>query len=146
MNINIGKRLAWCAGLLSLVVCVTAFAATSSAFVNSRSAPHAVLYLNYKMVPSQIYPVRIWMVDGRLTNRSDQGVVWMKPGAYTLRITLTRVVNLDYVSGLKQKLPAARQMHDLKLNVQAGKAYYIGAKFDASGSWQPVVWRTEERK
>lgn len=146
MNIAIRNSLAWCAGVLCAAICATVFAAVSSAFVNSRSEPHAVLYLNYKMVPSQIYPVRIWMVDGTLTNRSDQGVVWMKPGDYTLRIKLTKIVNLDYVPGLKQKLPDARQMQDLKLDLQAGKAYYIGAKFDASGNWQPVVWKTAEFK
>ncbi|MDE2273961.1 MAG: hypothetical protein KGL00_07145 [Gammaproteobacteria bacterium] len=146
MKIKIRNPLAWCAGLLSMAIYLTAFAATPSAFVNSRSEPHAVLYLNYKMVPRRVYPVRIWLVDGKLTNRSDQGVVWIKPGDYTLRIKLTRVVNLDYVPGLKQKLPDARQMQDLKLALQAGKAYYIGAKFDASGNWQPVVWKTEELK
>lgn len=146
MNIAMRNSLVWCAGVLCTAICVTAFAAVSSAFVSSRSEPHAVLYLNYQMVPSRIYPVRIWMVDGTLTNRSDQGVVWMKPGTYSLRITLTRVVNLDYVPGLKQKLPAARQMQDLKLELQAGKAYYLGAKFDPSGNWQPVVWKTADLK
>ncbi|MGH8362240.1 MAG: hypothetical protein ACRESQ_02685 [Gammaproteobacteria bacterium] len=143
---KICNRLTWCAGLLSLAICLTAFAATSSAFVSSRSEPHAVLYLNYKVVPRQIYPVRIWMVDGVITNRSDQQVVWMKPGEYALTIKLTKVVNLAYVPGLKQQMPNARQMQELKLELQAGKAYFIGAKFDASGNWQPEVWKTEELK
>ncbi|MGH8337701.1 MAG: hypothetical protein ACRETL_12970 [Gammaproteobacteria bacterium] len=121
-------------------------AAAASPFVGSRSEPHAVLYLNYKMIPRQIYPVRIWMVDGKLTNRSDQMVVWMKPGNYALTIKLTKVVNMDYTPGLTQKMPDAKQMHDLKLSVQAGKAYYIGAKFDSSGKWQPEIWKTADIK
>ncbi|MGH8398657.1 MAG: hypothetical protein ACRETA_10505 [Gammaproteobacteria bacterium] len=86
------------------------------------------------------------MVDRKLTNRSDQMVVWMKPGSYTLSIKLTKVVNMDYTPGLTQKMPDAKQMHDLKLSVKAGKAYYIGAKFDTSGKWQPEVWKTADIK
>ncbi|MGB9430353.1 MAG: hypothetical protein WCC11_10870 [Gammaproteobacteria bacterium] len=135
----------WLAGLLLAAVCAAAVAAPSP-FVSSRSEPHAVLYLNYKMIPSRIYPVRIWMVDGKLTNRSDQPVVWLKPGEYSFKIKLTKVVNLAYVPGATQKLPDARQMQDLKLSVEAGKAYYIGAKFDASGKWRPEVWKTTDIK
>ena len=135
----------WLMGLLWATMCGAALAAASP-FVNSRGEQHAVLYLNYKMVPRKIYPVRIWMVDGRLTNRSNQNVVWMKPGGYTLTIKLTRIVNMDYIPGLTQKLPDAKQMHHLKINVEAGKAYYIGAKFASSGTWQPVVWKTEDIK
>jgi len=135
----------WLTGVLLATACGAVFAAVSP-FTNSRSEPHAVLYLNYKMVPSRIYPVRIWMVDGKNTNRSDQPVVWMKPGEYNLTIKLTQVVNMDYIPGLKQKMPDTRQMRDLKLHVEAGKVYYLGAKFDASGAWQPVVWKSENIK
>lgn len=146
MNIPFRNLSAGFAGALLATVCVSAGAAVSSPFVGSRSEPHAVLYLNYKMVPRQIYPIRIWMVDGKLTNRSDQNVVWMQPGEYQLTIRLTKVVNMAYVPGLAQKMPDAKQMHDLKLKMEAGKTYYIGAKFDNSGAWQPVVWKTADTK
>lgn len=146
MKITIRHPLAGCAGVLFAALCIGAFAATTSPFVSSRSEPHAVLYLNYKMVPRQIYPVRIWMVDGKLTNRSDQTVVWMRPGDYLLKIKLSKVVNLNYMPGLAQRMPDAKQMHDLKLKVLVGKAYYLGAKFDSSGAWQPLVWKTENLK
>lgn len=132
-------------GVLLAVTCGAAFAADAP-FVNSRSEPHGVLYLNYKMVPRQIYPVRIWMVDGKLTNRSDQMVVWMKPGDYKLTIKLTKVVNMDYAPGLTTNKMDGAQMHDLNLKVEAGHAYYVGAKFDAKGSWEPVVWKSEAVK
>lgn len=146
MKIAFRNPSTWFAGALLAAVCVSAGAAVSSPFVGSRSEPHAVLYLNYKMVPRKIYPVRIWMVDGKLTNRSDQSVVWMQPGEYQLTIKLTKVVNMAYVPGMAQKLPDAKQMHDLKLKLEAGKAYYIGAQFDNSGAWQPVVWKTADVK
>lgn len=136
---------AWQLGLVGVLMAAAggaAFAA-GSPFVNSRSEPHAVLYLNYKMVPKRIYPVRLWMVDGQLTNRSEQEVVWMKPGDYNVTIKLTKVINLDYIPGLKQRMSDAKQMHAIKLSLQAGHAYYLGAKFDASGAWQPVVWKSE---
>lgn len=135
----------WLAGVLLITTGGAAFAAVSP-FVSSHSEPHAVLYLNYKMVPSRIYPVRIWMVDGKITNRSDQPVVWMRSGDYDLQIKLTKVVNLADMPGLTQQLPDTKQMQNLKLSVEAGKAYYIGAKFDISGRWQPVVWKTEDIK
>ena len=131
----------WLTGLVLAAMFGPAIAAATP-FVNSRNEPHAVLYLDYKMASRQIYPVRIWMVDGKLTNRSNQNVVWMRPGSYTLTIKLTKIINMDYMPGLTQKLPDAKQMHNLKLNVEAGKAYYIGAKFTASGTWRPAVWKT----
>lgn len=146
MNIPLRNSAAWFAGALFAAVCVVASAAVSSPFVGSRSEPHAVLYLNYKMVPRQIYPVRIWMVDGKLTNRSNQNVVWMRPGEYRLTIKLTKVVDMAYIPGMAQKMPDAKQMHDLKLKLEAGKAYYIGAQFDNSGAWQPVVWKTADAR
>lgn len=146
MNIPLRNSSARFAGALLAAVWVSAGAAVSSPFVGSRSEPYAVLYLNYKMVPRQIYPVRIWMVDGKLTNRSDQNVVWMQPGEYQLTIKLPKVVDMAYMPGMAQKMPDAKQMHDLKLKLEAGKAYYIGAQFDNSGAWQPVVWKTADAK
>ena len=143
MAMPIRNSFRWLTGLLLAAFCVTA---TASPFVNSRSELHAVLYLNYQMIPRKIYPVRIWMLDGKLTNRSDQGVLWIKPGNYTFRVKLAKVVNLAYLPGLRQKLPDARQMQEMKLDVAAHEAYYIGAKFAASGKWQPEVWKTENTK
>lgn len=145
MKISFPNKQAWLVGLLLAMTCGAAFAADSP-FVNSRSEPHGVLYLNYKMVPRKIYPVRVWAVDGKLTNRSDQMVVWMKPGDYKLTMKLTKVVNMNYVPGLTMNKMEAQQMHDLQITVKAGEAYYIGAKFDAKGAWEPVIWKTEPAK
>ncbi|HVA54540.1 MAG TPA: hypothetical protein VNI53_01895 [Gammaproteobacteria bacterium] len=143
MNVMMRKSNVWLIGLLLASLCAATMA---SPFVNSRSVPHAVLYLNYKLIPQKIWPVRIWMVDGKLTNRSDQQVIWIQPGKYSFDVKLTKVVNLAYMPGLMQKIPNAQQMHEMKLRVEAGKAYYIGAKFAASGKWQPEVWKTEKAK
>lgn len=131
---------AWVLGLMLAAMGGTAMAA--SPFVGSRGEPHGVLYLNVNQTAKQIWPVKIWAVDGELTNRSDQGVLWIKPGDYTFNVKLG-AVNLADVPGLSRNARYGQEAHVLKLSVQAGTAYYIGAKFAASGKWQPVVWKTE---
>ncbi|HEX5340101.1 MAG TPA: hypothetical protein VFX47_04415 [Gammaproteobacteria bacterium] len=133
------------AGILFAALCTAAIAADSP-FLGSRSEAHATLYLNVDQTAKQIYPVAIWAVDGKLTNRSDQGVLWIKPGEYTFKVKVARGVNLANVPGLQHSSRYGQQEHELKLVVEAGKGYYIGAKFEASGKWQPEVWKTEDTK
>lgn len=137
------RTFVWFAGLLLAGVCGAALAA--SPFVGSRSEPHGVLHLNVNQAAKQIWPVKIWAVDGELTNRSDQGVLWIKPGDYAFKVKLG-AVNLADIPGLSRRASYGQETHDLKLSVQAGTAYYIGAKFAASGKWEPMVWKTEAAK
>lgn len=137
------RLFAWSTGLLLVLACTAVLAA--SPFVGTRSAPHGVLYLNVNQAAKQIWPVKIWAVDGELTNRADQGVLWIKPGDYTFLVKLG-AVNMADVPGLSRRASYGQQQHELKLSVQTGQAYYIGAKFAASGQWQPVVWKTESAK
>ncbi|MBU6420987.1 MAG: hypothetical protein KGL98_09215 [Gammaproteobacteria bacterium] len=137
------RTFVWCIGLLLAGIGGAALAA--SPFVGSRSESHGVLYLNVNQAAKQIWPVKIWAVDGALTNRSDQGVLWIKPGDYTFKVKLG-AVNMADVPGLSRRASYGQDAHDLKLSVQAGTAYYIGAKFAASGKWEPVVWKTEAAK
>ncbi|MGA9853363.1 MAG: hypothetical protein WBR15_10585 [Gammaproteobacteria bacterium] len=136
------KSLRWFTGMALAVVCAAAMA---SPFVGSRSEPHAVLYLNVNQRAKQIWPVKIWAVNGQLSNRSDQGVLWIKPGDYSFKVKLG-AVNMADVPGLERSTRYGQNVHDLKLSVEAGKAYYIGAKFTASGKWQPQVWKTADAK
>ena len=128
MNMPMRNSHKFIIGMLLAVLCTAANA--SPPFVSSQSVAHAVLYLDYELVPQKIWPVRIWMIDGKLTNRSDQREVWIQPGKYSLNMKLTKVVNLAYVPGLIKKHPEMRQMHDLDITVEAGKAYYLVAKFE----------------
>ena len=117
-----------------------------SPFLGSSSDPHATLYLNVDLRAKQTYPVEIWSVDGQLTNRSNEGVLWVKPGDYSFSLKVSHAVNLSDIPGMQRKASYGLDAHDLKVSVEAGKAYYIGAKFDASGKWVPVVWKTEDQK
>ncbi|MGA9856149.1 MAG: hypothetical protein WBR29_12830 [Gammaproteobacteria bacterium] len=138
---NTVKRgsIGWLTGVVLATICAMAVA---SPFVGSRNEPHAVLYLNVNQTAKQIWPVKIWSVDGKLTNRSNQGVLWIKPGEYVFKIKLG-VVNLADVPGLQRNAVYGQETHELKVSVEAGQAYYIGAKFQASGKWQPEIWKTE---
>ncbi|MGB9430352.1 MAG: hypothetical protein WCC11_10865 [Gammaproteobacteria bacterium] len=142
MKTVIRNSFGWLVGLLLAAVCAAAMA---SPFVGSRSEPHAVLYLNVNQSAKQIWPVKIWAVDGQLTNRSNQGVLWIKPGDYSFNVKLG-AVNMADVPGLERNARFGQEQHELKLSVEAGKAYYIGAKFSAAGKWQPEVWKTDAAK
>lgn len=133
----------WLTGAVLAATCASVFAA--SPFLGSRSEPHGVLQLDVVQSARQIWPVRIWAVDGELTNRSNQGTLWVKPGDYTFSVK-TGKVNMADVPGLSRAAKYGEQTHDLKLDVKAGTTYFIGAKFSASGDWQPVVWKTEPSK
>ncbi|HEX6550549.1 MAG TPA: hypothetical protein VF117_07740 [Gammaproteobacteria bacterium] len=130
-------------GVLLIAFCA-AVAAADTPFLGSRSEPHATLYLNVDQTAKQIYPVEIWAVDGKLTNRDDQGVLWIKPGEYTFDVRVARSVNLADLPGLQRSTRYGQMKHQLKVKVEAGKDYYIGAKFAASGKWKPEVWKTAD--
>jgi len=145
MKISLRTSALWTVAALLAAMSLTSIAADSP-FTGSKSDPHGTLYLNVDQTAKQTYPVLIWSVDGKLTNRSDQGVLWVKPGDYTFSVKVSRAVNLANVPGLQTRAGYGQDQHDLKITVEQGKAYYIGAKFDASGKWEPVIWKTEDQK
>jgi hypothetical protein len=130
----------------ALLAAVSVAGLAESPFLGSSKDPHATLYLNVDLRAKQTFPVEIWSVDGKLTNRSDQGMLWVKPGDYTFSVKVSHSVNLADVPGMQRRATYGQDQHELKVSVEAGKAYYIGAKFDSSGKWEPVVWKTEEQK
>ena len=148
----------------ALLASVSLAGAADSPFLSSKSDPHGTLYLNVDQRASQIYPVNIWAVDGKLTNRDDQGVLWVKPGEYTFTFKVAKDFNLtvnkpgaiasqERVQGVNmadapglQRDSGKTEEHVLKVTVEAGKAYYIGAKLGSRGKWEPVIWKTEDQK
>ena len=128
----------------ALIFATFAVCASTSPFVASEKTQHATLYLNVDEHARQIWPVQIRAVDGVLTNRSNQGVLWVRPGVYTFTLRVSQAVNLADVPGLVHSAGHKHAAHELKLHVRAGKAYYIGAKFKASGVWKPVVWKVQD--
>jgi hypothetical protein len=140
------SRIAMVLGALAALVSVAGMAASDSPFLGSQGDPHGTLILNVDQTAKQIYPVLIWQVDGKLTNRDDQGMLWVKPGDYTFTVKLGRAVNLANVPGLERDASNGQQEHEIKVSVEQGKSYYVGAKFSASGKWEPVIWKTEDQK
>ena len=140
------SRFATVTALLLALVSVAGMAASDSPFLGSQGDPHGTLYLNVDQTAKQTFPVQVWTVDGKLTNRNDQGVLWVKPGDYTFGVKVAKSVNLADVPGMQRRAGYGQDQHDLKITVEQGKSYYIGAKFNASGKWEPVVWKTEDQK
>ncbi len=163
MKISI-RKLAALTGA-ALLASASLAGAADSPFLGSKGDPHGTLYLNVDQRASQIYPVNIWAVDGKLTNRDDQGVLWVKPGEYTFTFKVAKDYNLTVnkpgmirsqervqgvnmadAPGLQRDSGNSAEDHVLKVTVEAGKAYYIGAKLGARGKWEPVIWKTEDQK
>lgn len=142
MKISIHKFSAW--SIAALLIAISA-AAVASPFLGSKSDPHATLYLDVDQHAKQIYPVNIWMVDGKLSNRTDQGTLWVTPGEYTFSFKMHTVNQADAPGLVRDSGGQRDQPHDLKVTLEAGKAYYIGGKLGASGTWVPTVWKTEDQ-
>ena len=142
MKITSRTLMTWTAAAALGAVSLAALAAP---FLGSSKDPHATLYLNVDQRAKQIYPVNIWAVDGKLSNRSDQGMLWVTPGEYTFSFKM-KAVNMADAPGLARDSGDQRdQPRDLKLTLEAGKAYYIGGKLGKSGKWEPTVWKTEDQ-
>src|SRR5579859_1248617 len=109
MKITSRKLSTWS---VAAALAAVSLAALASPFLGSSKDPHATLYLNVDQRAKQIYPVSIWMVDGKLTNRSDQGVLWVTPGEYTFTFKM-KVVNQADAPGLARDSGDQRdQPHD----------------------------------
>jgi hypothetical protein len=133
------KALAFVVIAFSALFAGTAIADWGGGVMNG---PHAKLYLNVDKRASQIYPVEIRTIDGKLTNH--RGVMWIAPGEYTFGVKVSGKVKVADLPGFQMKPSTGPQEHTLKLKVEAGMAYYIGAKFKSNGEWEPVVWKTEK--
>ncbi|HEX6550968.1 MAG TPA: hypothetical protein VF117_09880 [Gammaproteobacteria bacterium] len=133
------SKFIWRCGVALFFLTTCATAADLSGGVMTGS--HATLYLNVDQRAQYIYPVEIWKIDGKLTNH--RGVMWIAPGEYTFSVKVSGRVKKADLPGFQMKPSTGPQEHTLKLKVEAGKAYYLGAKFDSTGGWQAVVWKTE---
>ena len=142
MKITLRKFSIWS---VAAALAAISLAALAAPFLGSSKDPHATLYLNVDQRAKQIYPVNVWAVDGKLTNRSDQGMLWVTPGEYTFTFKM-KAVNMADAPGLARDSGGQHdQPHDLKVTLEAGKAYYIGGKLGPSGTWEPTVWKTEDQ-
>src|SRR5690348_4828690 len=114
MKISPRKTTPWIAAALLGTVSLAGLAAADSPFLSSKADPHGTLYLNVDQSAKQTYPVQIWQVDGKLTNRNDQGVLWVKPGDYDFTVKVARSVNLADIPGLQTRAGNGPDQHDLK--------------------------------
>jgi hypothetical protein len=86
--------------------------------------------------------VQIYSINGERINFRHQGLL-LKPGHYLIganRATVSR----NEIPGLSRDVTRPSQQ-PLEIDVEAGKAYYIGlkAKGSRSADWQLVNWKIE---
>lgn len=95
---------------------------------------------------NDIYPVSFVEIDGQ--NIPSRETFWLKPGKYELRVrpVISDIGGLRSISGRIQEDP---DRNVIELVVEAGKAYYIGARVDRTNRRQPyttVLYRVEDQQ
>lgn len=94
-----------------------------------------------------IYPVSLVAINGKNVV-SDQLSYYVRPGEH--EIVLSAVVRLD--TGLATSIDHWQEKRGhMEINVEPGKRYYLGAKYNRQESgrskdWQPVIWKVEDSK
>jgi hypothetical protein len=105
-------------------------------------------------IPAKIYPAYIAVIDGKnvQTTAALGGLAARKhtfrlpPGDHTIRLvadlsqaTATLGTGVDYT-------PRGEQPGEIKLFVEEGRRYYLGASLKGSrrSEWEPVVWSVQD--
>lgn len=111
-------------------------------FLASASEPHGVVISGLKQSGKLIFPVEIYRVNGQRINFRGSSLP-LQPGSYELQAGRA-VVDRGIMPGLHGDV-SRPDTKPLQLEVEAGKAYYIGLKADSSRGkdWQLVVWKSE---
>lgn len=120
----------------------------------SSDDPHGVVTTFTSNIPEKIYPAYIAVIDGRnvQTTSAVGGLAGKKhtfrlsPGDHTIRV----VADLSQATGTLVTgtvyTPRGEQPGEIKLFVEAGRRYYIGARLTGSrrDEWEPVVWAVQD--
>lgn len=135
------KRILYFWMLLTLVAAAMPALADGAPFA-SANEPHAVVYLNGSPRAQDLYPVRVRSINGRLTVRENLPVLRLAPGTYKLQIRLETIKHMENLPGMVAGGTRHRTNDTLTLTVEPGMAYYLAARVQQNGNWQPVIWKT----
>ena len=105
-------------------------------------------------IPDRVYPAYIAVIDGRNVQpySAIAGIDSMKhtfrlpPGDHTIRI----VADLSDATGVLSTgptyTPRGEQPGEIKLFVEAGRQYYLGARLTGSrrDEWEAVIWSEKD--
>jgi hypothetical protein len=125
---------------------VAAVACTTPRVFVSRDQPHATLRVTTGRAGQGIYPARIVKVDGQAAF-GDRTSYWIRPGKHVLRVSADfESMRKSEVTSLPQRTAQPRNLvKSLTVNVEAGKRYYIGARYKGPTvlDWEPIVVNVE---
>jgi hypothetical protein len=118
------------------------------------SDPHGIVTTFTSDIPDKIYPAYIAVIDGKNVQSTSAvgGLAARKhtfrlaPGDHTLRIVADlRDATGSLVTG-PTYTPRGELPGEIKLFVEAGRRYYLGARLTGSrrDEWEPVVWAVRD--
>jgi hypothetical protein len=151
------------ARLLGALVLGAALSACMEAKMLSSDESYGVVTTFTSNIPEKVYPAYIAVIDGKSvqTTGSVGGVGGLDPKTYlrtrkhTFRLppgehTIRIVADLSDATGTLQSTggytPRGEQPGTIKLFVEEGRQYYIGARLTGprKNEWEPVVWAVKD--
>ena len=116
--------------------------------ITTRDSDHA------SDIPGKVYPAYIAVIDGRSVQPTSPvgGLAATKhtfrlaPGDHTLRLVADLSDATGTLSTGPTYTPRGEQPGEIKLFVEAGRQYYLGARLTGSrrDEWEPVVWSVKD--
>jgi hypothetical protein len=131
--------------LLFAASAIPALAADNVSAFASSDQPHAVLRFNGGYQAQRMVGLYLFSVNGQRVFKQDEPMVYLKPGTYTLKFRAPGIRNRGHVPDANIAIPGTtkwRETNDtIKVNLQAGKTYFIAGKPHGNGAWSAVVWK-----
>jgi hypothetical protein len=113
---------------------------------NGRMGTRGTL-VSENMKPGEyVYPVTLVAINGKNVV-SPQLSYYVRPGDHEIVVSV--VVRVD--AGLQRSIEHGEIRGHMKINVEPGKRYYLGGKYNPKESrrtrdWEPVIYRIEDSK
>ncbi len=120
----------------------------------SSDEPYGVVTTFTSDIPDKVYPAYIAVIDGRNV-QSTSAVGGLAGRKHTFRLpagdhTIRVVADLTQATGTLNTgavyTPRGEQPGEMKLFVEEGRRYYIGARLTGSrrDEWEPVIWAVHD--
>jgi hypothetical protein len=120
----------------------------------SSDEPYGIVTTFTSDIPDKVYPAYIAVIDGRnVQSTSSVGglsgrkhTFRLAPGDHTIRV----VADLSQATGTLNTgvvyTPRGEQPGEMKLFVEEGRRYYIGARLTGTrrDEWEPVIWAVHD--
>lgn len=134
--------------LAAIAVCVLTACAT-----RPPDEPYGIVSVEISNVPKYVYPVRVAAINGEpvrpgsldLSNPNVGKLRFeLPPGDHVIRVTADLTQATGSIRSIRT--PREEQPGEVKIFVEAGRRYYVGAYFPGGrrDEWKAVVWKVED--